>query len=104
MPDPVDLQHMLARTDVTERIHQLARSRPDTQQQQFAQALMHDVEEQHAKPPPTAEADEVILHRERDEEKEQRKDRKPRQRSGEESPEQADVPEMEEGRHIDVLV
>ncbi len=102
MSNPVELHHLLTSTDVTERVVQLAKVRPDMQQEQFARTFSREVDQQHIKPPPPAKMDEVILHREREKEERERK-KKQKQPSEETDQEQSDIVTEQEHR-IDILV
>ncbi|OPX25871.1 MAG: hypothetical protein B1H02_00265 [Candidatus Latescibacteria bacterium 4484_107] len=102
MSNPVELHHLLTSTDVTERVVQLAKVRPDMQQEQFARTFLREADQQHIKPPPPAKMDEVILHREREKEEQGRK-KKQEHPSEETDQEQADIV-TEQEHHIDILV
>ena len=102
MSNPLALQHLLTSTDVTERVVQSAKVRPDMQQEQFARTFSHEVDQQHIEPPPPAKTDEVILHREREKEEQGRK-KKQKQPSEETDQERSDIVTEQEHR-IDILV
>jgi len=63
MVRPVDLQDILSKTQLLEKIHQLQKSNPDEAQKQFAQELQKKVGDGRNKVVDLPKSDKIIIHR-----------------------------------------
>ena len=73
MVRPVELQDTLGKTPAVERIAQLQKANSENEQRQAIQSAGQKTEDAQHRPAPAAHSDEVILHRDRERDKENKK-------------------------------
>jgi hypothetical protein len=76
MVRPVELQDVFAKTQAAERITQLQKAQPENQQRQAAAETTQKSQEHQRKPVKSTHADEVVLHREKDQKDKKKKKKK----------------------------
>lgn len=90
MVQPIAVVDNLAKTPLAERVNQLQKVAPDTDQRQAAQVVdQHNVQKQR-QAVPTEKTDEAIIHRDRDR-KQQQKEHKQEKPKEQENPGGLDV-------------
>ncbi|MBI5867636.1 MAG: hypothetical protein HZB43_05005 [candidate division Zixibacteria bacterium] len=76
MVQPIELQDVLAKTQAAERITQLQKASPENDQRQSLLIAGQKASEAQHKATPAVHPDEVILHRNPEEEKKRKKEKK----------------------------
>ena len=84
MVKPVDLQDILSKTQLLEKIHQLQKSNPDEAQKQFAQELQKKVADGRNKVVDLPKSDKIIIHRDDTKKKNNRESKKNKQKKQDE--------------------
>ena len=81
MTEPIDLQNVLSKTQATEKVAKLEKSRPEIAQKQAAVEFQEKVDNKQKKVYDSNQTDEVIIHRD-EKKKENGKKKKKKKSSG----------------------
>ena len=107
MAEPIDLQNVLSKTQATEKVAKLEKSRPELAQKQGAADFQVKVEDKKKKVRNTENKDEVIIRKEQKNNEEDQKRKKNKSKEKDENRQDNEEPtlnqEDENVRHIDLL-
>ena len=76
MVKPIAIVDNLAKTPLAERVNQLQKVAPDTDQRQAAQIAHEQHVQKHREAPPTEKTDEAIIHRDKQQQGKQQNEKK----------------------------
>ncbi len=87
---PIAVVDNLVKTPLAERVNQLQKTAPDTDQRQAAQVVEHQNAQKQRQAPPTEKTDEAIIHRDQ-QQKQQQQEQKKEKKKEQENPGGLDV-------------
>ncbi len=104
MPQPVDLQNVLSKTQAAEKVSKLEKAHPDVAQQQSEASMKEKIRNKNQRVQNPDKSDEVIIHKDGEGKEDSRKRKKKKKKENEEYELfQEDGEKRVKTKHVDLL-